>query len=57
MYSFYCVATGLSNVDFVLLIQFEGTAGPPAFKFVPPPHLPPPLRLVFCVASSVGTEL
>lgn len=25
MYSFYCVATGLSGVDFVFLIQFEGT--------------------------------
>lgn len=37
MYSFYDVATGLSNVDFVFLIQFEGTAGIPAFKFVPAP--------------------
>lgn len=55
MYSFYCVATGLSDVGFVFLIQFEETAGPPAFKFVS--LTPAPLRLVLCVASSVGTEL
>lgn len=37
MYSFCYVATGLSNVDFVFLIQFEGTVGTPEFKFVPAP--------------------
>lgn len=48
MYSFYCVATGLINVDFVFLIQFKGTAEPPTFKFVPafPPPQPMPRPLL-----------
>lgn len=36
VYSFYNVATGLSLVDFVSLIQL-GTVGTPALKFVPAP--------------------
>lgn len=57
MYSFYCVATGLSNVDLLTLFfsfSLRGQ-GPPAFKCVPPHS--PPLRLVLCAASSVVTEL